>query len=433
MFRRLFPEKTNGQIEPLIQRIKKRPVYFLIVFICIINISLIAINIGIWSIAAYQKLYIASDFTVYYTAFTMVRKGLSNGLYDQEIESKYQQEILGGSSFEGGWLPFPIPPFFALLFSPLSLLPQNKAYYLWSLGQLGLLIWLILLLNRLFLNWSKQEKLLLILLILSFWPLAHTFLLGQLSLFILICLIQLYKLMKESRQVKAGIWLALLIIKPQTMLIPIMVTINKRYWRIAIATAITIMIIVVSSIAFFGYKPWLQYTQLLQTMGNSFGKFGVFPYIEFTLRGTLYNLLGYSQTNLINVISISALVLGMIFVFLVWINKQTSDEHYFELAFAVMITLSVLLSMHLFDHDSLMLVLPAALFYDYLRQNNFSRKAYSILVLISPTVFFVAGFNSFNFFGFIRPPVVVIFFLLVWMVYYLLDRNPHELQAPSIQ
>lgn len=43
------------------------------------------------------------------------------------------------------------------------------------IGELGLLIWLIILINKRFEHWAKQERLILIVVILAFWSLTITF------------------------------------------------------------------------------------------------------------------------------------------------------------------------------------------------------------------------------------------------------------------
>jgi hypothetical protein len=65
------------------------------------------------------------------------------------------------------------------------------------------------------------------------------------------------------------------------------------------------------------------------------------------------------------------------------------------------------------------MIAPAAIFYEYLRERGFSRRAYAVLLLISPPIFMLTTFTGFGLFGKIRLPVVFIFVLLVWMVKYL--------------
>jgi hypothetical protein len=79
------------------------------------------------------------------------------------------------------------------------------------------------------------------------------------------------------------------------------------------------------------------------------------------------------------------------------------------------------------------LVLPAALFYDYLRVNNFPRRAYSTFILVSPMIFIFSSFSNFNLLDVIRPPILMIFILLAWMVYYLLGKNPPEEELSAVQ
>jgi uncharacterized membrane protein len=136
--------------------------------------------------------------------------------------------------------------------------------------------------------------------------------------------------------------------------------------------------------------------------------------------------LGYSQASIINIISISVFIGGIVFVWLLWMQGVFADSQRFKLYFAFTILLSAFLSLHSYPHDDLILVLPAALFYDYLRENNYPRKAYSILILISPIVFFIAAFSSFDLFGIFRPPVIIILIFLVWIVYYLILDHRRE-------
>lgn len=426
MLKRLLQDGPGEIHEPWITRIRRNPFRYLVVFLTLINISLIAVNTGLWFIAAYQKLFVAADFTSFYTGFYMVRVGEGANLYDVALQSSYQQQIMGGLTFEGGVLLFPNPPFVALVFSPISLLSLNTAFYLWSLMQLGLLIWLLFRMNRLFSHWDKQERILLTIVILAFWPLTYTFLLGQFSLFLLIGLLQMYIAMKNSKLTQAGFWLTLLAIKPHTLLIPGMLTLNKRFWRVAVTAAIAGIFIFIITYLILGLQPWIQYISSLKALGSYFGKYGVHPNTEYTIRGVLSNILGNSQGNLTNIISTILLLIGMICVWFLWRKGISQASPRFILCFAFTILLSVFLSLHLNPHDSLMLVLPAALFYDYLRQNNYPSKAYSILILISPAVFIFAMFNNFNLFGVIRPPIIIILILLAWMIYYLIIEHRRE-------
>jgi hypothetical protein len=337
-----------------------------------------------------------------------------------------------GMQFEGGVLLFPNPPHIAILFSPVSLLPLTGAFYCWSLIELGLLVWLLFSLNRLFSNWEKRERILLFTTILAFWPLTYTFLLGQFSLFLLIGWLQVYIAMKNAKLTRAGLWMLALTIKPHTLLIPAMMTLNKRYWRMAVSAIVGGIALIMATWLIIGSKPWLDYFQSLLTIGSSFGKLGVHPNTEFTIRGVLSNILGNSQGNLTNGISVIILLIGMILVWFLWNKGIPQNSPQFSLYYAFTILLSIFLSLHLNPHDALMLVLPAALFYDYLRHNNYPRIAYTMFIMACPVIFFMASFSKFMIFDVIRPPVIAIVILLVWMAIYLIKENRYKRSAEVI-
>jgi hypothetical protein len=392
----------------------------LIVAISLINILIIGFSIAIWIGSAQQRLFVGADFTNLYTTFMIVRNGDGAKLYDLGIIEDYQNKILDGRTIEGGVLPILYPPIFPLLLSPVSLLQLDSAFYLWTIIQVGLVIWLIHIFTHLFIGWNKKERLILTLALLAFWPLAITFLLGQVSLFILLCLCEIYMSMKNNKLPKAGLFFALLMIKPQTILIPGMMILNKRYWRIALVAIIIFCTLVIFSSFFLSFSIWEQYAKLLPTMSKYFGDYGFYPAGQYTLRGMLSNLLGYSNGNLINIINNTVLCVSLIIVWYVNRHGIPADSLRFNINFSVTIVLSAFLSLHLYPHDDLVLVLPVALFYDYLRQNNYPIKAYSIFVLISPIVFLISAFYHSNLLGVIRLPIIVIIILLIWMSFYMI-------------
>jgi len=418
-------------LEPLLVKIRKNPNQYLIAFLSIVNITLIAVNIGLWIEAARQKLFVAADFTAFYTGYMMVRQGDAENLYDMDAQTRYQQTLLPGLVFDGGVLPYLNPPFVAQFFSPLSFLTLETAFYLWTFIQLGLLAWFLIGVNRLFSHWQKNERTIMIITILAFWPLTYTFLLGQFSLILMVSMLQTFISLKESRLANAGVWLSLLFIKPQILLITGMITINKKFWRGAVSLLATGLSIFVVSSIFMGVKPWFQYIRSMLSLGSYFGQYGLHPKIEYTFRGVLATILGYSQGAITNTVSLIALIAGMVLVWWLWRGLHHRKNSRLELGFSFTLLLTIFLSLHLNPHDSLLLVLPALLFYDYLRQNNFPKKVFLILMLLSPSIFLFATFNSFNFLGVIRPPVVVIVLMLAWMAKYLVYE--FQLQKKEVE
>ena len=403
--------------------------YSIVIVLVILNIILVGVNIAILIGSAQQDLLRNSDFTSFYTAFSMVKSGEAAKLYDLNTQAIYQQRILAGYVFKDGVLPYLNPPFIAFIFSPLAFLPRNIAFVIWIILQFSLLTWLVLLLSKLTRQWSKPERQLLLLLLLSFWPLSYTILLGQFSLIILIGFVQVYISLKTSKLHNAGIWLAsLFMIKPQVVLLPAVMTLTKRYFRVLLIMGSVCLLIIAISSLFIGWAPWKEYIGFIPQISNYFNKFGLIPGGEYTFRGILSMIFGNSQMPVINTFSSFILVFGMVIVWFLWRRGKAEEQPGFQLCFALTLTLSAFLNLHSNSYDCLILVFPAVLLYDYLRWNSLPRLGYSIFLLCSPLFFILDVFYKISIFGIFRPPVIIVIIFLAWVIYYL----PAELRSKRI-
>ncbi|HQE93092.1 MAG TPA: hypothetical protein PLH19_09845 [Anaerolineae bacterium] len=79
--------------------------------IFVLNVALALSSFGLWGLALRQGLYWRADFTMLYTGGMLVREGHGTQLYDLEVQTQYQQQILSGKSFRDGVLPFNYPPY----------------------------------------------------------------------------------------------------------------------------------------------------------------------------------------------------------------------------------------------------------------------------------------------------------------------------------
>jgi len=117
-----------------------------------------------------------------------------------------------------------------------------------------------------------------------------------------------------------------------------------------------------------------------------------------------------------------ALIASAVLTLLLWRGPWQPDDPSFELRMALTILLGLLFSLHLNPQDGLILIAPAMLFYDYLRQRDLSRRAYAAFALSCPLVFLVSEFTVRGSLG-IRVPVVAMIVLAVWMGKALYDEH----------
>jgi hypothetical protein len=245
------------------------------------------------------------------------------------------------------------------------------------------------------------------------------FMLGAFSLWMLICLLQFYSAIKEKREVRSGLWLALGLVKLQAIVLPAAMILGARRWRAAASAIILTLLFVLLSSAILGWHIWQDFMKWLLSTSAYFDAYGVVPQDMYNLKGTLALLLGNEQKTAINAISLAAFLLSILFVILLWSGRWQPEEASFELRLAITILMGILFSPHVNPQDGLLIVMPALLFYIYLRENNLPGHAYAGFVLLCPLVFLLSEFVVAGSFG-IRLPALAYMMMGAWMVKYLL-------------
>jgi hypothetical protein len=395
---------------------KNRLTQWLVRAVLILNSGLALSYIGLWAITARQGQFWRADFSAFYTGWSIVRDGFGNQLYDLDLQTRYQRIILEGRSFSDGLLPFTYPPHMALYFSPLARTSRPSAFLLWTLGECALLVWLILLLQDFTRSWQPIDRWLALNGVLSLPAVLYNFLLGAFSLFLLICLWQFYLALKNNREGQSGIWLAAGLIKPQNILLPGVLLLGARRWKaLAGAVLVAIFIFTTCSVA-LGWHIWLDFLNLLRSLNSMYGKMGMEPTSMYNFKGVLTSILGANRGNWINGLSWAALVGSILFTLWIWRGVWTAREAAFDLKMALTLLLGLFFNLYLFPQDSLLLVLPAILFYNYLRRRELPYRWYAAFVLLCPSVFLVSEFTIGDELG-IRVPVLAIIVLLVWITH----------------
>ncbi|MFB3896918.1 MAG: glycosyltransferase family 87 protein [bacterium] len=396
------------------RRLSPRLARLSVIAILILNSGLIILNLAAWGIAFTRDLFWRADFTSFYTGWAIVRDGRGAGLFDFDLQALYQQEILAGRSFQDGLLPFVNPPGLLLLFTPLANLPISTAFIVWTLVELALLAWLIALLWRISAAWELFERCSLILAVLAFPPMLITFLLGSFSLLMLVCILQMVFAIQRGSQLGTAFWFFIGAIKPQIMLVPgVMLASSRRLMALAWICVLGIGMVIVSSLL-FGWQIWPVYFKRIGEISGFFGKFGFYPDSMVNFRGMLTSLLGSDNGLLVNQISIVALLIVSAAVFWIWRGPFQPNQPDFVLRMAFTLTLALLFNFHLNPQDGILYIVPAILFYDYLRQRGLPRRRFSAFALLCPYFFLFSEF----FLGdrlVIRGQVAAALALLLWI------------------
>lgn len=379
-----------------------------------LHISLALAYVGLWIMTAAQGMFWRADFTAYYTGWSMVRDGQGAQLYDLDQQTTYQQHILAGKSFKGGVVPYVNPPHAVVPFVLLAWLPLSQAFGVWAVIQLGLLAWLLVTLLRFAHAWSVEERWLLASGVVAFPPMFVHFMRGSMALVILLALVHYYLALKHRRERAAGVWLAVGSIKPQLMLLPGVIALAARRWKVVLVAAGGVGGWVALSLLYPGWQSWLGFLHAVDKLNTTFGLLGNEPSVMYNIRGTLTLLLGNGEWVLINRVSTVVMVGALLATVWVWRGKWDPNEPLFDVKMAWTLLLGFLCNHHFNPHDGILLLLPVIMFYAYLHKHNLPRYWYGVFVLSLPLLFLLGEFVVKTNLG-VRVPVLAMGVLLVWM------------------
>jgi hypothetical protein len=226
-----------------------------------------AYSVGRWVIL-YAAHPVHEDFRIFYVA---AKAGLIYGwarIYDADTLRGLLVSFPAGQTYIDSSVPFISPPVLAWLIVPLTLLPPDTAYVVWSLVSLGALIWAWYISAP----WSGIPKVTMLLAGLALWPVLDSFYYGQPAILVLALVATAWWLCGRDKNVAAGAALALATaIKPQAMvLVPLALFVSGRFRPVAAWAAGCLVLALASFTALgpSGLAAWWGSVQYAQTNGG---------------------------------------------------------------------------------------------------------------------------------------------------------------------
>jgi len=306
------------------------------------------------------------DFTAFYAAGKLVRRGQGPQLYNMESQARVQQEFASGVKIRNGPLPFTHPPFEAALFAPLALLSYSSAYWLWNAASLLALVGFLLLLRphtRQLRAWSEAVP---FLAGLAFFPVFVCLLQGQDSLLLLLLFGLAFVAMKGGHDFLAGICLGLALFRFQLVLPVVAVLFLRRRWKLVAGFALTAVALAAVSAAVVGWGQVLNYPQELLRISHAQGAAAMNPRVMPNLRGAVSSLAGDGNFAHVLIALISLALVGLAAER--W--KADPQQPGFALGFALTLTVAVMVSYHMMAHDLSVLLIPLLLAAEWLLRQS---------------------------------------------------------------
>ncbi len=352
------------------------------------------------------------DFAHFYSTGMMVRTGHAAELFDPQSQFVFQQqysELVRGSGIPAVYMH---PPFEALLFAALSLLPYVPAYLLWSaltllvLGVVPLLLRSELPAFHQIPSWSWP------IFLFAFFPVAAVLVQGQDDLFCLVLLTLAFVSIRRKKDFIAGGWLGVAAFRPQFVLPVMIIFLYGGEWSMLGGFILVGLAWGLLTVAVFGLPLLTGYPRHLLLSEQGANASGVLPGHMPNLHGLLSGLLsGHLRASAIAaaIVILSAIVLW--YAAEQWRRYRNSSP---GLAFSLNILAAILVSYHAFAQDLSLLILPALLQLNWILTRKTYRRTTAWFILgplaflfLDPICYLMVRYRHFNLFALA---------LLVWLV-----------------
>jgi hypothetical protein len=302
---------------------------------------------------------IGGDLLTLRLAGQLVRDGDGARLYDFGLQMAAQQQAVLPEPLPG-LNPFITPPFVALVFWPWSFLPQGLAFTVWtalSLSAIGLSLYLTTRHSRL----TRNHWMFGFVLSLSFFPVLEGLIAGNTSSVSLLLLTLMFLALKAGRDVEAGGLLGIQLIKPQLVVVLLVVLIYKRQWRALLGFAGVAAIWAVASILLIDPRSLQTYVTLLPQLTNLAFVSG-FPYHLLTSVFAFFLVpLGPDHAAIATVAGVLVSIGILCFVLRSWSGIWRAQTSEFDLRFAGTLVATCLVSQYIMLHDLTILILAVGL------------------------------------------------------------------------
>jgi hypothetical protein len=356
------------------------------------------------------------DFTVFYTAGKMLREGQGAQLYSSRAQLAVQSEFARNSDIRRGPLPYVHPPFEALVFLPLTLLPYPYAYALWNLIDVAILFGVALLLRKSLASLQAVSVWQMVLLSLAFFPIFANFHQGQDAILLLLVVTLSFRALDREADLLAGCWLALGLFKYHLILPFALILVFWRGKRFTLGFAAMSSALLLISLGLVGWKGALQYPVYAWRVisGPAFG--GIPPRQIPNLFGLLAGWQFSQRIGSVTQVSVATVSVALLVIVATSLRKWAQGATLSRFCIAAAVIASLLVGYSTNTYDLSLLVVPLAVIANYALATG--RDVKRLLIPVIPL--FVSPLWFFLWMRWQRINVMAVF--LVWWLFALISE-----------
>lgn len=305
------------------------------------------------------------DFRAHYTAGKMLLAGAP--IYQLTEQWAWQKSLWPQLSTINDLLYIPYPPFDILPMAAMAQFPLHTAYLVWLGGETVVLSLLCYALVNTLPALSLRLRMMVFLLCLTAVPVLLTLVHGQLSFVLAAAAFFAWHNCKTGHERRGGLWLSLLLVKPQFFIVPLLLFLLLRRGRVLQGMLYGCAILLTISLLLVGPRGLVDYVQLLASASQWGEGYGIHPQGMQSLRSLLHRLFNTnvsSHTALPWIIGCIA-ILGL--TFQSWRHREETPGALFDLQWALMLFATTLCSPHLNVHDFTLLLVAGVLVFNATR------------------------------------------------------------------
>ena len=229
-----------------------------------VNSLLIALSFARTGNVSLSGAPFGGDFIEFYNAGKILNQYGSHRLYDFQLQQDLIQEVIPGFS-----LPYVTPPYVAILFSPLALLPFSVAYLIWIFISVALYAGAISLIARL----ELLPRGMTLLICLAFPPFLMLVIAGgQISAIGCFIFALWIYLMKRQHKLLAGLVLGLILYKPTLAVFVVPALLFGKQFRMLVGFSAVSAVLVALTIWMLGPTGSAQYVTILREFSSLVGQ-----------------------------------------------------------------------------------------------------------------------------------------------------------------
>ena len=341
------------------------------VAITILVVGLVNLVVAVWTSNGGSNIYgsdAGGDYSNFYVAGTILNGHPPDRLYDFELQSRLQHDFQPA----GHELAFLNPPFLAVLFRPLAILPYTASYLAWIVVSTALYIAGFVLIRKTLHAVPPGATTIWLLLALSFAPfLFECAIGGNLSAlgFFAISLALYFE--RLGRHPASGMALALCLYRPTLLILVLPMLVIARRFRTLSGLVAGGLLLAGASLVAVGWQTCVDYLQILfrvsRATSGSEEFFRTWKYVDLL---SFFRLLAGRPTQLTWICILVAVLASIPFLVKAWCNLDRHGEARAGLVWAGTLTWTTVFNLHLGIYDTIIVVPAMMLTADALYRNS---------------------------------------------------------------